>query len=74
MFDDLRRQADQSSFGPPEEEEDAYTMKEAPAQARDRLFGMTPVQRFVIAILLFMMTLIVGSLFLLVTQKIYLPY
>lgn len=72
MFDDLRQQADQSSFGPPEEE-DAYAMKEAPAQPRDRLFGMTPAQRFVIAVLLLMMVLIVGSLFLLVTEKIYLP-
>lgn len=73
MFDDLRQQADQSSFGQPEEEEDAYAMKEAPAQPRDRLFGMTPAQRFVIAVLLLMMVLIVGSLFLLVTEKIYLP-
>jgi hypothetical protein len=74
MFDDLRQQADQSAFGQPEEEEqDIYTMKEAPAQSRDRLLGMTPAQRFVIAVMLLLMTLILSSLCLLVTEKIFLP-
>jgi hypothetical protein len=75
MFDDLRQQAAQGPLGQPEEEEqDVYAMKETPVQNRDRLLGMTPVQRFVIAIMLLMMTLILSSLCLLVTEKIYLPF
>ncbi len=73
MFDDLRQQANQSPFGQPEEEQDVYDMKEAPAQPRDRLLGMTPAQRFVIAVMLLLMTLILSSLCLLVTEKIFLP-
>jgi hypothetical protein len=73
MFDDLRQQANQSPLGQPEEEPDVYDMKEATAQPRDRLLGMTPAQRFVIAVMLLMMTLILGSLCLLVTEKIFLP-
>ncbi len=74
MFDDLRQQADQGAFGETEEQPDVYAMKETPVQSRDRLLGMTPVQRFVIAVLLLIMTVVLGSLFLLVTQKIYLPF
>jgi hypothetical protein len=71
MFDDLRQQANQGAFGQPEEEEqDIYAMKEAPAQPRDRLLGMTPAQRFIIAIMLLMMTLVMSSLILLVTEKV----
>jgi hypothetical protein len=70
MFDDLRQQANQSPLGQPEEESDVYDMKEAPAQPRDRLLGMTPAQRFVIAVMLLMMTVVIGSLFLLVTEKV----
>ncbi len=74
MFDDLRQQAAQGPLGQPEEEEqDIYAMQEAPAVPRDRLLGMTPVQRFVIALLLLFMSVILSSLCLLVTQKIYIP-
>ena len=74
MFDDLRQQADQSAFDSAPEERDAYTMHEITAPPRDRLLGMTPVQRFVIVVMLFLMTLITGSLCLLVTQKVSLPF
>ena len=37
-------------------------------------FGMTPVQRFVIVIMLFMMICIISSFCLLVTEKIALPF
>jgi hypothetical protein len=73
MFDDLRQQADQSAFEATPEEHDAFTMQESLTPSRDMLFGMTPVQRFVIAIMLFLMTLIMSSLCLLVTQKVSLP-
>jgi hypothetical protein len=74
MFDDLRQQADQSAFEATPEEHDAYTMQETPAPPRDRLLGMTPAQRFVIAVMLFLMTLIMSSLCLLVTEKVSLPF
>lgn len=74
MFDDLRQQADQSAFDTPVEEHDAYTMQETPAPPRDRLLGMTPAQRFVISVMLFLMTLIMSSLCLLVTEKVFLPF
>ena len=74
MFDDLRQQADQSAFEATPEERDAYTMQETPAPPRDRLLGMTPSQRFVIAVMLLLMTLIMSSLCLLVTQKVALPF
>ncbi len=74
MFDDLRQQAAAGPLGQPEEEQDIYSMKEEPAvQHRDRLLGMTPVQRFVIAVLLLLMAIILSSLILLVTEKIYIP-
>jgi hypothetical protein len=49
-------------------------MQETPAPPRDRLLGMTPSQRFVIAVMLLLMTLIMSSLCLLVTQKVALPF
>ena len=75
MFDDLRQQAAAGPLGQPDEEEqDIYTMKEEPpVQQRDRLLGMTPVQRFVIAVMLLFTALILSSLILLVTEKIYIP-
>ncbi len=72
MFDDLRQQAAEGPLGQPEDEEtqDIYSMKEMPVQSRDRFLGMTPVQRFIIAVMLLLMTLILSSLCLLVTEKI----
>ena len=37
------------------------------------LFGLTPVQRFVIMLLIFIMTCVLGSLCLLMTGKVVLP-
>ena len=68
MFDDLRQQAEQGSFEP-EEEEDAFAALERPAPRRQFL-GMLPWQRFFIALMLLLMTCILGTLFLLVTGKI----
>lgn len=73
MFEDLRQQANQSTFEEPEEEQqDVYAFREKPAPRR-RFLGMTPVQRFVIALLFLMMTCLIGSLLLLVMDKVYLP-
>ena len=68
MLDDLREDADFV-----EEDEDYQDV--APAAGPETQFlGMTPVQRFVIAFLILMMTCILGSFFLLITETVWLPF
>ncbi len=68
MFDELRRQADLGDVEQPEEQ-DIYEMKELPGLA-GRFLGMTATQRFVIAAMLLVMTIMLSTLCLLVTQKV----
>jgi len=42
--------------------------------AAKKLLGLTPVQRFVIMLLIFVLTCVLGSLCLLLTGKIVLPF
>jgi hypothetical protein len=75
MFDDLRAQANEAMFDEEEEVADAYTFRsELASRPRGPFLGMTPVQRFVIAILLLMMTCILSTFCLMVTEKIWLPF
>ena len=71
MFEDLREDADFV-----EDDEDDYDYQESvasvPTQAQ--FLGMTPVQRFVIAFLILMMTCILGLFFLLITETLWLPF
>ncbi|RME07258.1 MAG: hypothetical protein D6803_04400 [Anaerolineae bacterium] len=68
MLDDLREQADNIFLEDDQPEEDAL------APEGERLFlGMTAVQRFVIAVMLFLMICILGSFCLLITERIYPP-
>jgi len=71
MFDDLRQQADETAFEP--EQTDAFTALEKSEPRRDFL-GMTGWQRFVIAVMLLMMTCILSFFCLLVTGKILPPF
>ncbi len=82
MFDDLRQQASFEGEGEQEQTpaEEEYVTQDSP-QARGRagfsltadyFLGMTAPQRFVIAVMLLMMTCLLGTLFLLVTNKIWL--
>ena len=71
MFDDLRKQAGEGEIEEPEEEQDAYEFKEKPRSASENFLGMTPFQRFVLALMLLMMVCIISVLGLLVTGKIY---
>jgi hypothetical protein len=41
---------------------------------QDMMFGLTPVQRFVIMLLIFLLTCVLGSLCLLITGRIVLPF
>ena len=71
MFDDLRESAI-SSY-----EEEIKPVEESPPvkveKPKKPLLGMTPAQRFVVVLILFFMTCLLGSICLLVTEKIYLP-
>ncbi len=56
------------------EDEDPETSAPSPETTEDELlFGMTPVQRFVLAVLFFLSVCMLGSFCLLVTDKIALP-
>ena len=70
MFDDLRQQADDTSF---EEEQDVYTYQDKERKPRRNFLGMTPPQRFVIAAMLLLMTCVLSAFCLLVTDKIFIP-
>ena len=65
MLDDFRNEANASPYF---EETTEYFEEVKPASRRGNLLGMTAAQRLVLAIMLFMMTCIVGSLMLLVFE------
>ncbi len=66
MLDDLRNLASQ-----PVEEEPPEPQETRPTKSKDRHFlGMTAAQRFVVAFLLFVMVVLLGTLFLVVTDKV----
>jgi len=71
MFDDLRESARESY------EDELTLLKETPPKAikkpSSRFLGLSAPQRFVLVTILFFMTCLVGSLCLLVTEKVYLP-
>jgi hypothetical protein len=74
MFDDLRKSAEIK-----EEEQPAPPTAAAPRpmrrkQPRGYFLGMTPPQRFVVALLLFILVVLFGALCLLATGKIILPF
>ena len=71
MFEDFRQQAKDSNFEEPEEMEPAAYF--APAPRSSRFLGMTPPQRFFIALLLLMMAVVLSTLCLLVTERIVPP-
>ena len=70
-LDDLREDA----YGSPyfEDESEEYFDEIKPYSSRGNLLGMTATQRLVIAIMLFIMTCIVGSLMLLVFEIVVPP-
>jgi hypothetical protein len=70
MLDDLRERASESDFFNDEEPAFEYKDNESPAPKQQLFLGMTPIQRFVIAVMLLMMVCMMGAFFLLVTGKI----
>jgi len=79
MLDDLREQASSSDYFNDEAEKEAvdptFNYKEPAAKKDKALFlGMTPNQRFVIAVMLMLMVCIMGVFFLVLTEKVVLPF
>jgi hypothetical protein len=72
MFEDFRKLIDDSGFN--DEDQKEVTPEEDPFGEPRRLLGLTAVQRFFVAFMLLMMTIILGVLFLLVTSKIAFPF
>ncbi|UCH60849.1 MAG: hypothetical protein JSV61_05035 [Anaerolineales bacterium] len=70
MFDDLREQADSASFL--DEEEDA--LPEVSSLRSRYWLGMSPAQRFIIALMLLLAACILSAFCLLVTEKVVLPF
>jgi len=67
MLDDLRNSAS-SSFDEKPPKKAAQT---APQKTPEQLFlGMTAAQRFVITLLLFLAVVVIGALFLVITDKV----
>jgi hypothetical protein len=71
MFEDFRNQMDDPAFQANAPQEEPLIESDQPA---GRFLGMTPVQRFIVAVMLLMMVIILGVLFLLVTSKIVPPF
>jgi hypothetical protein len=68
MLDDFREQASTSPFFEDESFEEVELER-----PKKRFLGMTPAQRFVIALMLLMMTCLIGALLLVITERVVLP-
>lgn len=73
MLDDLRERASDPDFFTDDETTFEYKDKGSFRESPRLFLGMTPVQRFVIAVMILMMVCVMGIFLLLVTEKIYLP-
>ena len=73
MLDDLREQASDSDYFDAEEETFDFEEQEVTYTPRREFLGMTPPQRFVIAVMLLFMTCILSTFCLLVTERVVLP-
>lgn len=72
MLDDFRSNNEQPQYEETVQSRDlpAYEAKPAPS----RFLGMSPFQRFIIVFLVFMLTCVLGSFCLLVTERIIPPF
>ena len=75
-YDSFRQQADDNVFQEPEkpaEETVSGIPSRRSRRKRGNFLGMTAMQRFIIAVMVLMMTCLLGTFCLLVTQKIVPP-
>lgn len=68
MLDDLRKHAESPEF------EAETPVFEEPPVVKKPFLGMKPWQRFVIALMLLFMVIMLGAFCLLVTEKVVLPF
>ena len=73
MLDDLRNSAT-SSYLDEEESMQEDLRLEQDSQKENLFLGMTAPQRFVIVLMMLMMTCVLGTFFLVATEKIVLPF
>jgi hypothetical protein len=74
MLDNLREQASDPDFFSGEDDNPIEYSDFSESKSGVQLFfGMTPLQRFVIAVLIFLMVTVMGAFALLVTEKVFLP-
>jgi hypothetical protein len=70
MFDNLREQANSTPFYEDEAQfQSVEGTNPAASPASSRFLGMTPIQHFIISVMLMMMVCLVGAMFLVVTGK-----
>lgn len=76
MLDDFREQADLSLFDeePEQEEQEEKEKSKLSLLLEGKILGMTPAQRFIIAVLLLVAVCAVSTLCLLATNAIALPF
>lgn len=68
MLDDFRQQANTSSF---DDDQNPYLEPERMIQRE--FLGMTAFQRFIISLMLLFLTILIGGILLLVTERIVVP-
>jgi hypothetical protein len=71
MFEDFRKQVDDNSFS--DDDQPVVPLEKTKLQDTVYFLGMSPVQRFILATMLLVITILLGVLFLLVTSKIVPP-
>lgn len=69
MFDDLREQASSPYFEDVDQEPEEFII-----ETQSQFLGMSPFQRFIIAIMLFLIVLLIGSFALLVLGRVMPPF
>ena len=74
MFEDFRKQTDETSFPAPEPEEESYRDRLLANEPEVHFLCMTAFQRFALMVLIFVMIIVVGILLLLVTQRVMPPF
>jgi hypothetical protein len=73
MYEDLRKEVEESGGFDDEVDNDLESMNTY-RYTQDHFLGMTPLQRFIIALMLFLIVLISSALWLLVTERIVPPW
>ena len=74
MLDDLRNDADFQEEELQLEEAPQSTKRILRRRSRGPFLGMTPSQRFVIALMLFLMVCVLGAAVLILTESMVLPF